>query len=337
MSGSTLDLSGYKLTFDDEFNTFSWNPTATAGNGTWQTNFYFGGRSLPSNGELEIYSDSSTGTNPFSITSGGLNNGSVLDIQAAPAAGGGYTSGLITTEPSFTQTYGYFEMSAELPQGSGLWPAFWLLPADKSWPPELDPMEAFGATYNAQGGSTSVHIGAISADSSQSNGEWVTVPGNIYTGYHAYGIMWDPTHLTYYIDGTEVAQFATPADMDKPMYMLANLAVGGTWPGNPTNANVWPADMKIDYIHAYSNNPNAVAVTPQAGYGDAQSTTPGQTPAAAAHSAPPVASVAPTTTVPAGTTHVTSGDNFINDTYGDSATRYGGSGNDTFVVADPNV
>src|SRR5947209_19229650 len=98
--GSTLDLSGYKLTFDDEFNAFSWNPNGTAGTGTWQTTFYFGGRSLPSNGELETYSDASTGTNPFSTNAGGITGGSVLDISAKPSAGGGYTSGLITTGPS---------------------------------------------------------------------------------------------------------------------------------------------------------------------------------------------------------------------------------------------
>ena len=66
-------------------------------------------------------------------------------------------------------TYGFVEARLRFPAGRGLWPAFWLLPANKSWPPELDPMEAFGATYNAQGGDTQVHIGAISANSADSN------------------------------------------------------------------------------------------------------------------------------------------------------------------------
>lgn len=267
MSG-TLDLSGYKLTFDDEFNSFNWNSTATPGNGTWQTTFYFGGRSLSSNGEQETYSDPSTGTNPFSINqSGDLPGHSQLNITAQPNGSGGYTSGLITTEPSFSQTYGYFEMRAELPAGKGLWPAFWMLPTDKSWPPEIDALEAFGApNANGEGGATSYHYGAISGNGSQSNGGWLNLPANTETGYHNYGVMWDPQHLTYYFDGQEVAQVNTPADMNKPMYMLANLAVAGNWPGAPDGSTNFPADMKVDYIRAFSDDPNATAVTPQAGY-----------------------------------------------------------------------
>src|SRR6266481_1150383 len=205
MSG-TLDLSGYKLTFDDEFNSFNWNSSGTQGKGTWQTNFYFGGRSLSSNGELQTYSDATTGTNPFSISaSGDMPGHSELDIQAKPDGKGGFTSGLITTEPSFTQTYGYFEMKAELPQGKGLWPAFWLLPADKSWPPELDPLEAFGAANaSGEGGANKYHFGEISGNGSQSNGNWVTVPGDVTTGYHTYGVKWDPQHLTYFFDGQQM-------------------------------------------------------------------------------------------------------------------------------------
>ncbi len=323
---ATLDLSGYKLTFDDEFNQFNRYDGNT---GRWKTWYYFGGRSLPSNGELEYYSDASVGVNPFSIHNG------VLDITAAPSADpwqtGGlpYTSGLITTEPSFSQTYGYFEMRAKLPAGKGLWPAFWLLPVDKSWPPEIDALEAFG---NQPG---RYHYGAISNDPSSSLGDWVPVTADITQGYHRYGVMWTPTTLTYYFDGQQVAQAATPADLHKPMYMLANLAVGGNWPGAPDGSTPFPAHMNIDYIRAYSNDPGAVAVTPEP-VSTPDTVVPPTVPAAA-HSAPAKPSVQPTNYTPEGTTSVTSGDNWINNHWGDSRTRYGGSGNDTFVVADPGV
>src|SRR5206468_2525137 len=119
-------------------NSFTSSPNGTSG---WQTSFYFGGRTLSSNGEQQYYSDSSVGVNPFAVANG------VLDITASPGANPGalwYNSGLITTEGMFSQTYGYFEMRAKLPAGQGMWPAFWLLPSDKSWPPELDVLEAFG-------------------------------------------------------------------------------------------------------------------------------------------------------------------------------------------------
>jgi Ca2+-binding RTX toxin-like protein len=145
-----------------------------------------------------------------------------------------------------------------------MWPAFWLLPADKSWPPEIDALEAFGQTNaNGEGGATSVHVGAITSDwSTGGGGDWVNMPGgaNIYTGYHTYGVDWEPDFITYYIDGQQVYQVKTPFDANKPMYMLANLAVGGSWVGSPGGET---GQMKIDYIRAFSNDANATTIALQ--------------------------------------------------------------------------
>jgi beta-glucanase (GH16 family) len=35
------------------------------------------------------------------------------------------------------------------------------------------------------------------------------------------------------------------------MYLLANVAVGGNWPGAPDATTAFPARMSIDYIRAY--------------------------------------------------------------------------------------
>jgi len=60
-----------------------------------------------------------------------------------------YTSGLISTgghlnHPLFAFEYGYMEMRAKFPPGAGMWPAFWTLPADGTWPPEIDIVEGQG-------------------------------------------------------------------------------------------------------------------------------------------------------------------------------------------------
>lgn len=136
-----FDPTGYHLTFDDEFNQFDWY---NGNSGTWKTTFGGGERSLADNGEREIYLDpdgtggGGSGINPFHVDNG------VLTITAQPLDGDNYASGLILTSSTFDQTYGYFEMRAQLPEGQGLWPAFWMAASDGTWPPELDIMEVLG-------------------------------------------------------------------------------------------------------------------------------------------------------------------------------------------------
>jgi beta-glucanase (GH16 family) len=172
----------------------------------------------------------------------------VLDIVARPAppglarALGGfrYTSGLITTQPSFAQAYGYFEMRARLPGGKGVWPAFWLLPADLSWPPELDVMESIGDP------------GQVWTTAHSKLDDRPGVKHEISRGgFHVFAVSWDPQTIIWFIDGREVGRQPTPPDMNKPMYILANVAVGGSWPGEPDATTPWPARMSIDYIRAY--------------------------------------------------------------------------------------
>ena len=231
---------GARLTFDDEFDRFEHSPDGSRG---WMTR-YTHGRTLPH--ELEFYSDSSVGADPFSVEDG------ALVITARPGANPAalpYVSGAITTYPRFAQLHGYFEMRARLPAGRGLWPAFWLLPADKSWPPEIDVFEVLGqqpgtlyvSTHSTAGGP---NVGATQA-----------VTGtDTAAGFHRYGMDWQAERITWCVDGREVASEPTPADMTKPMFLLANLAVGGpgSWPGPPDGSTRFPAEMRIDYVRAYA-------------------------------------------------------------------------------------
>src|SRR5205085_5125559 len=111
-----------------------------------------------------------------------------LSIWAKPSSnpeifGYGYTSGEISTKQSFAQTYGYFEMRAELPHTAGAWPAFWLVPADGSWPPELDVMETLSSDPHADW--TTQHSAATGAHTS--NGIASFIPDTA-SGFHTYGV-----------------------------------------------------------------------------------------------------------------------------------------------------
>jgi Ca2+-binding RTX toxin-like protein len=139
-------------------------------------------------------------------------------------------------------------MRAQLPEGKGLWPAFWLLQSDMSWPPEIDAMEVLGHDMTTL--YTAAHTNETGSHTSK--GGTIKVP-DMSAGYHTYGVDWQADYITYYFDGVEVWKTATPSDMHEPMYMIANLAVGGYWPGMVNSTTPFPAQMKIDYIRAYSD------------------------------------------------------------------------------------
>jgi beta-glucanase (GH16 family) len=255
-----LNLDGYSVTFSDEF-TGSYLDTSV-----WGTKYWWGGRTLASNGEMQYFADRSTTIvqkypqlDPFRITADPTQAGDgILTITANTSPNLRltdklpYMSGLINTYGTFSQTYGYFEISAKVPSGQGLWPAFWLLPQSGNWPPEIDVLELLGhapSTYyvgahwsDPDGGHTyDTHGYATGTDLSQ--------------GFHSYGTMWDADTISFYLDGTEIYTMRTPDGMNEPMYLLAGLAVGGTWPGAPNATTRFPAEFQIDSIRAWSLDP----------------------------------------------------------------------------------
>lgn len=279
-------LRGMKLTFSDEFNSFSryvdGNGNVTCGpggTGTWQTVLHFCYRTIPSNNEEQLYLDPGflaylkkisveeatvDPDNPFSVEDG------VLSIKVAPitplissAAGpwAKYTSGLITTQFSFSQTYGYFEMRARLPPGRGVWPAFWLLPVDKSWPPEIDILETFGDTsVKGEGGRTQIHYASHPTKRSDSCEGWHDVKVDVTEGFHTYGVNWQPDGITYFFDGKAYAKCPANPETAKPFYLLVNTAVSGKWPGKADLSNTWPVFMRIDYVRVYHSKQAQLSV-----------------------------------------------------------------------------
>ena len=247
-----INPASRQLTFTDNFNSLS---LMSNGRGVWLPYYTYGSnpnslgdRNL-GHGESEIYVDPTMagqgskplGLNPFSISNG------VLTITAAPTPTAdiqdlyGYkiTSGVLTTQHSFSQEYGYFEIDAKIPTAPGTWPAFWLLPSSGAWPPEIDVMESDGGR-----GVVTQSIHTTSANTIS------TVATNLMgtaNQFHTYGVLWDPQHITFYIDNVETAQYATPADMHQAMYMLLDLAAT---PNAPLSS--FPANLQVNSINVYS-------------------------------------------------------------------------------------
>ena len=277
---TTHDLmSTMHLTFEDNFDSLDFYTDGKGniacqegGVGRWQTVYHFCSRTIFANKEAQLYTDKiffdylarqgSTTTTPLPFST---ENG-ILSIEARPidpivqkAVGpwAKYTSGLLTTQFSFSQIYGYFEMRAKLPKGKGVWPAFWLLPTDRTWPPEIDVMEAFGGSNRFhEGGPTEIHYATHAVKKDESCGAWMDFATDVTDTFHTYGVLWEATGVTYYFDGTPYAHCAITGDFHKPFYMLLNVAVGGedSWPGAPDTTTVWPARMEVDYVRAFQTN-----------------------------------------------------------------------------------
>jgi hypothetical protein len=158
---------------------------------------------------------------------------------------GTYISGAIISYP-YAQKYGVFTMFAMLPKGKGLWPAFWLLPYDLSWPPEIDVMEMLGKDPKTL--YQTVHT-APKGQHVQDGGYYA--PGIEFTDWHAYTVDWGPKDLKFYVDNKLVG--TSTMLVDKPCYLLANLALGKStsWCGAPDPKTTWFDWMRIKYIRAW--------------------------------------------------------------------------------------
>jgi len=244
-----------KLTFADEFNTLNLRTKHVDGVGTWNTNYQWGqpnGTTLPANGEQEWYIDHryvpTQSVKPWVVNNGILTLiGNKADPAIQPLINNyKYTSGMINSFGSFVQQYGYWEIRCKLPAGQAIWPAYWLLPATGAWPPEIDVFEVLGHAMKEL--HTTVHSQATGTHTSIGKS---TIVADMSLAFHTYGCDWQKDFITFYFDGNQVWQTPTPGDWHQPAYMIANITLGGNWPGMVDNTTPFPAKMEIDYIRVY--------------------------------------------------------------------------------------
>ena len=181
-----------------------------------------------------------------------------------------YTSGRISTQNKQTFTYGRFECRAKVPKGQGYLPAFWLMANDENvygqWPRcgEIDCMEVMGQETNKAYGT--IHYGN---PHSESQGTYTIKDGADFSkDFHTFTCDWEPGKITWYVDGvkyheesdwhsTTVGQgtLTYPAPFDQPFYIILNLAVGGSWVGNPNDKTSFENNpYVIDYVRVYQKD-----------------------------------------------------------------------------------
>ena len=245
------EIEGYTLLWHDEFDGDTMNEDI------WSYDPHEPGWT---NNELQEYT---TSTDNVFVKDGNL----VLKaIKTEKDGKDYYTSGKVKTQNKEDFMYGKVVARAKVPEGQGLWPAIWMMPTDEGyygqWPKcgEIDIMEVLCSdTTTAYG---TVHYGE---PHSEQQGIVTLDNGSFSEEFHDYSVEWEPGEMRWYIDdelyltvndwftcvqGAEEKPY--PAPFNQTFFVQLNLAVGGTWPGNPDETtNFDNAEFLIDYVRVY--------------------------------------------------------------------------------------
>jgi beta-glucanase (GH16 family) len=243
------DVKGWQLIFNQDF-----SQATSIDTNVW--NFEIGnGQNGWGNNELEYY----TNKNAY-ISDGNL----VIEAKKEPINGYDYTSARMNTMGKFDFEYGKVVIEAKLPQGQGIWPAFWMLGNNINqvgWPNcgEIDMMELLGnnpsKVYGTVHGPISGGVGV--------GGNYTLPSGSFADSYHTFTFIWNKEAMGWYIDDSATPYFFItkpyieshygPQEWvyDHPFFLLINLAIGGNWPGNPNSSTIFPQKMYIKYIKIY--------------------------------------------------------------------------------------
>lgn len=242
-----IDQPGWSVIWEDDFD----GPGLDADNWAYCHWWDDGGCTIAGNRELQWYLPEGV-----SVAGGLLTlTAKPADLVAADGTSFSYSSGMVSSGPrdylgelsvGFTFIHGYVEMQARVPEGAGLWPAFWLLPADRESRPEIDVMEVRGHDT----ATLAVHFHYDRNGERRSVGRDVRTP-DLAADWHRYGLLWQADELVWYLDGTEIWSYDGPGIPREPMYLVANLAVGGGYAGAPDDSTRFPARFEIDYVRVW--------------------------------------------------------------------------------------
>jgi beta-glucanase (GH16 family) len=235
------DSKGWNLAWSDEFN------GARIDAKNWR--FDIGGNGW-GNAEMEYYTDRPENAR---IEKGML----VIEARWEQYGGRPYTSARINSRKLQEFQYGHIEARMKLPNGKGIWPAFWMMGANGAWPScgEIDILEFIGKmpdtvyqTAHGPGYAGTKGIGS----------HYVMTADSLMNDFHVFAVDWAPREIRWSVDGQEVFK-VTPDKIppgtqwvfDHPFFLILNLAVGGGWPGYPDTSTVFPQQLLVDYVRLY--------------------------------------------------------------------------------------
>ncbi len=169
-----------------------------------------------------------------------------------------YTSAKLDSKHKGDWKYGRYEARIKLPEGQGMWPAFWMMSTDSkygTWPNsgEIDIMELVGQEPSTVWGT--LHYGP---PHEYINSSYALPDSKFSEEFHVFALDWGPDSMVWEVDDS-VYSVIKAGDVthwnvfQERFYLILNLAVGGNWPGSPDETTVFPQTLEVDYVRVYGD------------------------------------------------------------------------------------
>jgi beta-glucanase (GH16 family) len=242
-SGPPVDLTGYELVFEDEFDGDSLNLEKWSHRG-------LGRRAGGYIGESQVR-----------VEDGNLIiKGEYLEDGAY---GPGWYAGMIKVKENYR--YGYYEIRCIVNPGGGFWSAFWLQ-SNYSYTPEIsrggvggaeiDIMEAMAydsGPLKRNGINHTIWVSGMTGDPTNGTGLNKQACGvfkgkNIYEEYNTYGLKWDENEYIFYVNGIETARTSFADGTSKvPEEVIVSLCI----PEEVKHEKNFTTEFIVDYVRIY--------------------------------------------------------------------------------------
>lgn len=155
-----------------------------------------------------------------------------------------YTSGWIECKQKYK--YGLFEIKFKVPEGKGLWPAFWLYGGYPN--EEIDVFEYLGETPNK------IHCSVHYPENNLQHNV-ITANGYFSDGFNVLRGQWDENWILWYLNDAPNPICAWFGNLNVMESVIANMAVaceGCFESTGPDSTTPFPSYFEIDYIRIWT-------------------------------------------------------------------------------------
>ncbi|MBQ6931970.1 MAG: glycoside hydrolase family 16 protein [Clostridia bacterium] len=241
--GDELDLTGYTLVFEDEFdgNELDTSVWRYRGSGKWRGGYSAESQVTVKDGNLIIKAEY-------------LDNGQF---------GEGWYSGRVSLKEYYCK--GYFEIRCKVNAGSGFWSAFWIQadhPYEAAYSKggvggcEIDIFEAMGWDSPLERDSITQTVHCAGVDGVQEGFQSYMLGSfygnNIHEEYNTYGLKWTDEEYIFYVNGVETRRTSFGNGVSEvPEEVIVSLETPTEDKLEPLDKASYSTEYIVDYVKIY--------------------------------------------------------------------------------------